>query len=138
MNRLINTIVSALLTMGLLFNNNLLYAAGGKEETVYPAYLTLTPTIVNLNDQNRARFLRVEIDLSIKTAEDAELIHQHMPALQDRLVVLLGGRDTKELQAPGARDALRKEVLEALRDTMMKTAGQPAVDDLYFTGFIIQ
>ena len=115
------------------------WAEDKKEDTtVYPAYLTLTPVVVNIADANRARFLRVEIDLSIKTAEDAAIVHEHMPIIQDRLVVLLGGRDAQSLQAAGARDTLRKELLDALRDAMNKAAGHPAIDDLYFTGFIIQ
>jgi flagellar FliL protein len=118
----------------------LAWAGGGNAEPAktYPLYLPMKSVIVNLDGKTRARFLRIELQLFVQNAEDEAMIEHHMPLLRDKLVVMLGGRSVESLEKPGAREALREEVREALREIMMLETGHEAIQELYFTGFIIQ
>jgi len=131
---------AAFLIWSLLTSPSVLAGGGHDEKKVtYPTYMPMNPAIVvNLAGTTRTRFLRVEIQLYVQTAEDAQAIDRNMPVLRDKLVTMLGGRDPDSLQQPGAREALRNELREALRDTLMLNAGREAIDDLFFTGFIMQ
>ena len=105
----------------------------------YPGYVSMGPyLIVNLADEDSARYLRVEIDFYVLNAIDNGVIQQHGIAIRDRLITLFGGRDMEVLQSVEGRESLRKETLEALRETLSRIAGNPAIQDLYFTAFIMQ
>ena len=105
----------------------------------YPGYESFGPSlIINLASDGESKFLRVEIQYYVLTAQDADVIRQFQPVLRDRLISLYGGRDMDILQAAEGREALRKETLADLRETLLKFAGRPAIEDLYFTGFVMQ
>lgn len=105
----------------------------------YPGYVAMGPyLIVNLASDKAPKFLRTEIDFYVLTPLDNEVIQQHQIAIRDRLITLLGGRDMEVLQSAEGREELRKETLEALRETLSRLAGQPAIQDLYFTAFVMQ
>ena len=105
----------------------------------YPGYVSMGPyLIVNLASEEAARFLRVELDFYVLNAADNNVIQEYRVALRDRLITLLGGRDMEVLQSVEGREALRKETLEALRETLTRFSGRPAIEDLYFTAFIMQ
>ncbi|MBK1649567.1 flagellar basal body-associated FliL family protein [Rhabdochromatium marinum] len=105
----------------------------------YPGYVAMGPyLIVNLADPSVPRFLRVEIDFYVLTADDNSIIQQYDPAVRDKLISLYGGRDMDVLQTPEGREELRKETLEVLRELLTGYADKPAIEDLYFTAFIMQ
>lgn len=105
----------------------------------FPGYMELTPPlVVNLANARAAKYARIDIQLSIQTDEDAALVTHHMPRIRDRLISLLAGRDGATMTTAQARDTLRAELLEDLRRTLLAQTGEPAIDALYFTGFIIQ
>ncbi|WPL13761.1 flagellar basal body-associated protein FliL-like protein [Thiorhodovibrio litoralis] len=105
----------------------------------YPGYVSMGPyLIVNLASEDAAKFLRLDIDFYVLNAQDNDVIQQYGIAIRDRLITLLGGRDMEVLQGVEGREALRKETLEALRETLMRFAGNPAIQDLYFTAFVMQ
>lgn len=105
----------------------------------YPGYVSFGPSlIVNLASDGAPKFLRVEIELYVLTPRDGDVVNEFLPVIRDRLVSLYGGREMEALQSAEGREALRTETLEELRDTLMKFAERPAIEDLYFTGFIMQ
>lgn len=110
-----------------------------KGEDGFPGYMELRPSVVvNLANTRRAKYARIDIQLFIPTDADAALVTLHMPRIRDRLISLLAGRDGATMITTQERDALRAELLEDLRQTMLAQTGKPAIDALYFTGFIIQ
>ncbi len=129
-------LLAALLLTGLPLS---LAQAQVKVSGNYPGYVSLGPNlIVNLASNGSAKFVRLEIDFYVLSARDNDVIDQHRIALRDRLITLIGGRDMDELQSAEGRENLRKETLEALRETLTRFAGAPAIQDLYFTSFIMQ
>ncbi len=114
-------------------------ALAGSNADTFPGYMELTPPlVVNLATARAASYARIDIQLSIQTDKDAALVTHHMPRIRDRLISLLAGRDGATMTTAQARDALRAELLNNLRETMLAQTGKPAIEALYFTGFIIQ
>jgi flagellar FliL protein len=113
---------------------------GGKDAAAaYPGYLELKPPlVVNLANERRAKYLRIDLQFYLETSHDAELVTQHMPLLRDRMINLLGGRQADQIASAEAREQLRAELLAKLRETMTEKVGVAAIDAIYFTGFIIQ
>lgn len=105
----------------------------------YPGYVSLGPNIiVNLASNGAPRFIRFEIDFFVLTPLDYSVIDQYRAALRDRLITLIGGRDMDVLQTAEGREALRVEALAELRETLSRLSGNPAIQDLFFTSFIMQ
>lgn len=116
-------------------------SSGGSKESavVYPGYMELKPPlVVNLASTGRTRYLKLDLQFYLNTSHDAELVTQHLPLLRDRMITMLGGRQPEELNSMEAREKLRAEMLEKLRETMAHQTGIPAITAIYFTGFIIQ
>lgn len=114
-------------------------ASEGSTAAVYPGYLPLEGAIVvNLASEGRTRYLKIEIQFYLETSHDAELVGLHAPLIRNRLIELLGGRSPEQILSKDARDQLRKELLEKLREAMIRQAGVPAIRDLFFNDFIVQ
>ena len=52
--------------------------------------------------------------------------------------MLLSGRQAAEIKTVEGKEKLRSSVLEAVQKVMQENTGQPVVDALYFTSFVIQ
>lgn len=129
----------ALLVTGLLLTPATTLALQVKVLGSYPGYVSFGPSlIVNLASDRSPKFMRVEIEFYILDMFDGDAVRQFGPAIRDRLITLYGGRDMESLQTVEGREALRKETLEQLRETLLRLSGRPAIEDLYFTSFIMQ
>jgi flagellar protein FliL len=114
-------------------------SGGSKDEAAaYPGYMALEPLVVNLASDRRTRYLKLDAQFYLDNSHDAELVKTHMPLIRDRMITLLGGRLPDQISSMEAREQLRVELLEKLRETMMHQTGVPAISAIYFTGFIIQ
>jgi flagellar protein FliL len=115
------------------------HGGGGAAEGTFPGYMALSPPlVVNLTSARKAQYLRADIQLYIETGEDAAAVTLHMPRLRDRMITLVAGRDAASLATAEAREGLRTEILNAMREIMTAQTGKPGISALYFTGFIVQ
>lgn len=114
-------------------------SGGSKDDAAaYPGYMALEPLVVNLASDRRTRYLKLDAQFYLDNSHDAELVKTHMPLIRDLMIKLLGGRQPDQISSMEAREQLRKELLEKLREAMMQQTGVPAISAIYFTGFIIQ
>ena len=62
----------------------------------------------------------------------------HLPALRNSLVLLLSRQDEVTVSTGSGREAIREEALVELRALLKTEEGQPYIDDLMFTNFVVQ
>ncbi|WP_017941007.1 MULTISPECIES: flagellar basal body-associated protein FliL [unclassified Thioalkalivibrio] len=101
-------------------------------------YVTLEPVVVNMEAADRGRYLQASIQLEGNTPEDARAIREHIPAVRDRLIHILGGRSPDSLTGSGAREDLRVQATEELNELLEEITGSPRIAALYFSDFIRQ
>ncbi|WP_019627578.1 flagellar basal body-associated protein FliL [Thioalkalivibrio sp. AKL10] len=101
-------------------------------------YVTLEPVVVNMASSDRGRYLQASIQLEGNDLEDARAIREHIPAVRDRLIRILGGRSPDSLTGGGAREDLRNEATEELNELLEEITGSPRIAALYFSDFIRQ
>lgn len=101
-------------------------------------YVTLDSLVVNLADPDSARYLQTTVQLETESRSDADQVRDHIPAVRDRLIHVMGGREPSDVRGSDGRESLREEALEELRATMDDLTGAPLIDALYFSDFIIQ
>lgn len=104
-------------------------------------YLSLGPTFVsNYDGGARLKYLQTDVSVRVHTAIE-ELFLFHLPAIRNRLVVLLAAQLEENLTSTQGREALRRQALEEVRDvlrTLESDAHSARVVDLYFTTFVVQ
>ncbi|MEQ9462689.1 MAG: flagellar basal body-associated FliL family protein, partial [Haliea sp.] len=60
-----------------------------------------------------------------------------MPAVRNRLIMLLSDQDFDALRTVAGKEVLRQDVLKAVNE-VLKLSGPDAVQDVYFTSFVLQ
>ncbi|MFO8155973.1 MAG: flagellar basal body-associated FliL family protein [Pseudomonadota bacterium] len=104
-----------------------------------PQYVSLeSPFTVNFGSQGGARFMQVEVELMTYDKEAVDAIDTHKPVVRDRILSVLGNQDEEDVRGGAGKDSLRKEVLEVVQGVMEERYGKPAIEEVYFTSFVIQ
>lgn len=110
------------------------------EEIVKPAiyYPLKPPILVSFDARGRQRLLQAEITLLVRDADVVAAIELHMPMIRNSLVMLMGGRTYEEVQTAEGKEFLRVECLQELQRIMEQEIGKPGVEQVLFTGLIVQ
>lgn len=133
------SIIKLTLFFLILHIPNIATASGGGGSTAVSKYFKLTPQIVvNVNDKGRARHLQIAIQLRLDDPADSSLVNEHKPAIQHTLVMLLSGREAKDVRSTQGKEALRVEATEELKKMLEENIGRPVINAVYFTAFVIQ
>ncbi|MCG3203277.1 MAG: hypothetical protein NFCOHLIN_03218 [Gammaproteobacteria bacterium] len=117
---------------------------GGEEGEEETAYLPLAPAfVVNFQpgaggEKPKAKFLSVEIEAVPSSAELAERIKTHMPAIRNAVILLLSRQTYETLITPEGKEALRNEVLLEIQKVLKKTIRKKGIREIYFTSFVMQ
>ncbi|OZG74768.1 flagellar basal body-associated protein FliL [Hahella sp. CCB-MM4] len=126
-----------MLVIMLLFT---LHSAAEEGEPELIQYIEMTPSFV-LNygpPSPKLSYAKVDISLRVNSRAAAEGVEHHMPALRNA-IVLLFSKQTEEIMGNNqGREKLRLEALETLKNILQEEEGNPMVEDLLFTNFVVQ
>lgn len=109
-------------------------------DTVNPShYLKMRPAFVaNYTVGKRQRYLQVEMTLVTRDEAHLELFGDHMPVLQNDITDWLTQQDFEEMRDPESRETLRQTLVEGLQEKLEEETGEAALEDVLFTGFVMQ
>ncbi|WP_339339863.1 flagellar basal body-associated FliL family protein [uncultured Oceanicoccus sp.] len=111
-------------------------AAGGGPAS----YLELEPAfVVNYGGVGRLRYLKTDIALRLAGGFSGQTqVSRHMPYIRHAIVMRLSRATEEELSSIKGKELLRQDLLAETRKVLIKEEGQPFIDDLLFSAFIIQ
>jgi flagellar FliL protein len=117
--------------------------ADGKPQKVVkkdpPQYLAFDPPLVaSLDDKGTIRFLQVTVELMARDDKVITAVEAHMPVIRNNLLMIFGGQSVSSLTNRDEKEALRKQALAEVQKIMKANTGEPGVEDLYFTSFVVQ
>lgn len=102
-------------------------------------YYPLKPNIiVNFNARGKQRFLQAEISLMVRDDDVVTAIEEHSAMLQHSLLMLFSGQDYSELQTDEGKELLRQMALAEIQGLLEQEIGKPGVEQVLFTGFVMQ
>lgn len=113
-------------------------AATAPEDVVYvplqPAFVT------NFGEATAGRLSFVKADVSVRVGSNdaASATQYHLPALRNSLILLLARQDESTVSTGAGREAIRAEALAELRAILEAEEGEPYIEDVLFTNFIVQ
>lgn len=112
-------------------------AAAGTPLAAY--YVVLPqPFIFNVTGDTRDRVVQIKVQLMVRGDNNEALAKRHSPLIESTLLQSFGAATVEQLRSPNGRDQLRQQALDAVRATMIKVSGVPAVERVLFTGFVMQ
>jgi flagellar FliL protein len=104
-----------------------------------PIYQGLDPDfIVAFQNPKTVRFIKLSIEVMTRNDDVIEDVKLHMPAIRDRVIILLSGKSEDSLLETDGKEQLRKEVLAAVQNVLKENTGEPGVEAVYFTNFVMQ
>jgi flagellar FliL protein len=113
---------------------------GEEEEVVGPAvYIPLDPAfVVNFASGERARFLQITVEAMTRDPAMEEHIKKHMPVIRNNLVLLFSSQTYERVSTLEGKESLREEALEVMQAVLEEETGDPGVEAVYFTSFVMQ
>lgn len=108
-------------------------------EKAPPKYLAFDPPLVaSIDDKGTIRFLQVTVELMARDDKVITAVDAHMPVIRNNLLMMFGGQTVSSLTDRDAKETLRKQALAEVQKIMKANTGEPGVEDLYFTSFVVQ
>ena len=115
--------------------------AESDEETVESVtiYHPLEPDfIINFPKGQSAKLFQVGITVLAKSEVAVEALKQHSPMIRNNLLMLLNGQEPETLRKREGKEALQASVLEEIKKIVDKQADGKEIEEVFFTGFVMQ
>jgi flagellar FliL protein len=111
-----------------------------EEEVIAPAiYISLDPAfVVNFAEGSRARFLQVTVEVMTRNNQVEQHIRTHMPVIRNNLVLLFSSQTYESVSTLEGKEALREEALIVIQKILEEETGDPGIESVYFTSFVMQ
>jgi len=113
-------------------------AAEEHSEAKVPTFLALETFTVNLQPDPDEKFLQVDVTLQVDSAETAERLKVQMPAVRNRMLMLLTSKQATEISNAEGKELLSEEILAELQKPYVKGGKPEKISSVLFTSFVIQ
>jgi flagellar protein FliL len=120
------------------------FSGGSEQAAAVPVgksahYLPLQPAfVVNLADEEAARYLQIEIEVMARDASAIDQIEKHLPRVRNSLLLLLGSRRASDLDSREDKEKLQADVLAEIQGVMTAETGKPQIEAVYFNSLVMQ
>ena len=110
------------------------------EKTPSVYYKIKEPFTINFvnQSQKRARYLQIKVALMAKDQKALDNAVLNLPMIQDELRTLFSQQTYESLNTLQGREELDKKATEQVRNILEQETGNPEIEKVYFTSFIIQ
>jgi flagellar FliL protein len=103
-----------------------------------PIYIALTPLTVNLQPNDRHRFLHVGVTLRVNDAKTQAFVTQYLPEVTSRMQMVLSNRQSEFLITATDKAKLAAEALEALNRPFGPNLPALKIASVMFPVFMLQ
>jgi flagellar FliL protein len=104
-----------------------------------PIYYAFEPEfIVNFSDGNSIRYLQVTVEIMTYDQRTVEDLERHMPVIRNNLIMMFSSLSYDVLSTVAGKRKLQEEALAEIRSILKEKTGREGVEDVYFTGFVMQ
>lgn len=102
-------------------------------------FYTIRPVfVVNFQSSKRAKFLQISVDVMARDEDVIDKVMDNLPLIKNDLVILFSSQKYENLKKVEGKEKLREEALKVIQNVLKKETGQPGVEDVLFTSFVMQ
>lgn len=109
---------------------------GEKLETFY--HHIQPEFVVNFGAKARPRFLMLEVSASTYDEKVLEVMDTHMPEIRNDLLMLFGTQSSERLLTTEGKNELREQTRNVILKVLEKHHGDDAIEEVFFTRFVMQ
>ena len=117
--------------------------AAPKEEVVTPAqpvsYVNIAqPFVFNVTGDKRNRMVQIKVQLMVRGSENEDLARYHSPLIESTILSTFASATVEQLRTPTGRIELRDKATEDIKSALSKAVGNPVIERVLFTDFVMQ
>tara|TARA_Y100001956_G_scaffold20300_1_gene19946 strand:- start:5709 stop:6206 length:498 start_codon:yes stop_codon:yes gene_type:complete len=114
-----------------------------QQEVVAPtdpvAYVNIAqPFIFNVTGDKRDRLVQIKVQLMVRGTENENLARYHSPLVESSLLSTFASATVEQLRSATGRVELREKATEDIKASLTRAVGQPVIERVLFTDFVIQ
>ena len=103
-----------------------------------PIFVALEPFTVNLQPNDRSRFLHVAMTLKVADARSQEQLTKYLPEVRSRVLTVLSNRQSETLLTAQDKARLTGEVMAALNQPFAPGLAPSKIASVMLTTFMLQ
>lgn len=94
--------------------------------------------VFNVPGSGRDRLVEIKVQLMLRGSENEEQAKMHIPLIEGNLLKTFSTANADDLATEAGKKAIRKSALKELQKTMLDVSGDKTVEEVLFTGFVMQ
>ncbi|MDA0127462.1 flagellar basal body-associated protein FliL [Vibrio sp. MarTm2] len=103
------------------------------------AYVNIAqPFIFNVTGDKRDRLVQIKVQLMVRGSENENLARYHSPLVESSLLSTFASATVEQLRSANGRVELREKATEDIKASLTRAVGQPVIERVLFTDFVIQ
>ncbi|MGE6158855.1 flagellar basal body-associated FliL family protein, partial [Aeromonas media] len=96
------------------------------------------PFVFNVAGGQRDRLVQIKIQLMVRGAADETLAKQNIPLIEGTLLRVFSAATAEQLMTFEGKEKLRQDSLEECRRVLKDLVSSPVIEQVLFTGFVMQ
>lgn len=96
------------------------------------------PFQFNAPGTTRERLVQIDVQLMVRGAENEALANRHIPMIEGNLLQVFSSANAEDLVTDVGKIDLRNKATAQVRQIMNELEKKPVVEQVLFTGFVIQ
>jgi len=96
------------------------------------------PFVFNVPGTNRDRLVEIKVQLMMRGSDNEEQAKMHIPLIEGTLLKTFSTANADDLATEAGKIAIRDSALKEVQKTMLDVSGNQTVEEVLFTGFVMQ
>ncbi|WP_217510776.1 flagellar basal body-associated protein FliL [Vibrio metschnikovii] len=96
------------------------------------------PFVFNVSGDTRGRMVQVKVQLMVRGTDNENLARFHSPIVESTLLATFASATVEQLRTPLGRVELRDKATEDIKAAMTQVVGEPVIERVLFTDFVMQ
>ncbi|NOH78903.1 flagellar basal body-associated protein FliL [Vibrio sp. RE86] len=117
--------------------------AAVQQEVVTPtdpvAYVNIPqPFLFNVTGDKKDRLVQIKVQLMVRGSDNENLARYHSPLIESSLLSTFASATVDQLRSVNGRVELRDKATDDIKASLTRAVGQPVIERVLFTDFVIQ
>lgn len=96
------------------------------------------PFVFNVPGSTRDRLVEIKVQLMMRGSDNEEQAKMHIPLIEGTLLKTFSTANADDLVTEAGKIAIRDSALKEVQKTMIGVSGNQTVEEVLFTGFVMQ
>lgn len=96
------------------------------------------PFVFNVPGTGRDRLVQIKVQLMVRGSDNEETAKMHIPMIEGTLLRVFSSSNADDLVTEAGKIAMKDQSLREVQKAMQEIAGNVVVEQILFTGFVMQ